>query len=98
MKEFKTLEDLKNDKTLQNLCKTEWEKVKVNGKEVIACGTNLAYEDTIWGGAYDIISEINKEFRLNLDTCEMASVIRDKILELMFLDYGIEFVDMYEEY
>ena len=98
MKEFKTLEELKSNRDLHKLCKTEWQKVKVNGKEVIACGTNLAYEDIIWGGAYDIISEINKEFRLNLDTCEIASVIRDKILELMFLDYGIEFVDIYEEY
>jgi len=100
MKTFNTLEELKADKELQNMSRYSSERVMLNGKEVIACRTNQGYEDIIWGGAYEMLEELNKkyDFRVDLDTCELASMVRDSVLDLLYEQYGIEFVDIFDEY
>lgn len=100
MKEFKNLAELKADKDLQTMGRYSSERVLLNGKEVIACRTNQGYEDIIWGSAYDMLEKLNKEYplKVDIDTCELASQIRDFVLDTLDEQYGIEFVDVFDEY
>ena len=99
MKEFKTEEELRADEELQSMGRYQWQKVKVNGEEVFACSTNQQYEDIIWGGVHEMLSELFEHFELKseFDASDYASDIRDKVLEMLD-DEGIKFVDVYEEY
>lgn len=100
MKEFKNLAELKADKELQTMSRYSSERVLLNGKEVIACRTNQGYEDIIWGNSYEMLEELNKKypFKVDIDTCELASQIRDFTLNALYEQYGIEFVDVFDEY
>lgn len=98
MLEFKTREELQNCEELQNMYRYEWQTVKLNEKEVIACTTNQQYEDIIWGGLYDIFEELNKYYELEISSSDFASTIRDEILERFEKSEGIEFVDVFDEY
>lgn len=100
MKEFNTLAELKADKELQNMGRYSSERVMLNGKEVIACRTNQGYEDILWGGAYELLEELNRKypFNVDIDTCDLASQTRDFILNALYEQYGIEFVDVFDEY
>lgn len=99
MKEFMTIKQMQNDEELQSMGRYQWQKVKVNGEEVFACSTNQQYEDIIWGGVHEMLSELFKHFELEgkFDASDYASDIRDNILE-MLEDEGIKFVDVCEEY
>lgn len=99
MKEFKTLEEMRDDEELQNMGRYQWQKVKLNGEEVFACSTDQQYEDIIWGGIYEMLSELFKYYELEseFDASDYASDIRDKVLE-MLEDEGVKFVDVYDEY
>lgn len=98
MLEFKTREELQNCEELQNMYRYEWQTVKLNGREVIACTTNQQYEDIIWGGLYDIFEELNKYYELEIPSSDFASTIRDEILERLEKSEEIEFVDVFDEY
>jgi hypothetical protein len=76
----------------------EWQTVKLNGKEVIACTTNQQYEDIIWGGLYEIFGELKEYYGLEISSSDFASTIRDEILERLEKSEGIEFVDVFDEY
>ena len=99
MKEFKTLEEMKNDEELQDMYKSEWQKVKVDGKEVFACTTNQQYEDIICSGIYDMLCNLFEHFELGGedDVPDFVPDIRDLILGNL-KENGIEFVDVYDEY
>lgn len=98
MLEFKTKEELQNCKELQNMGRYEWQTVKLNGKEVIACTTNQQYEDIIWGGAQQILTELSDYYEKDLYTGDLATDIRDFILARLESEYGLEFVDVFDEY
>lgn len=98
MLEFKTKEELQNCKELQSMGRYEWQTVKLNGKEVIACTTNQLYEDTIWGGAQQILTELSSYYKKDLYTGDLATDIRDFILARLESEYGLKFVDVFDEY
>ena len=97
MLEFKTKEELQNCKELQKMGRYQWQTVMLNGKEVIACSTNQQYEDIIWGGVYELLEKISKYYEREIDSVDIASDVRDYILEILENE-GIEFVDVYDEY
>lgn len=98
MLEFKTREELQNCEELQNMGRFEWEKVLLDGKEVFACTTDQQYEDIIWGGLFELLEDLNQYYRTEIDSSGLAADIRDVILERLEKDYGIEFVDVFDEY
>lgn len=98
MLEFKNVEELRGNKELQNMYRYEYKKVKLNGREVFACTTNQQYEDIIWGGVQDILEELDIHFGTKITRGDLATEIRDFILARLEYDYGIEFVDVFEEY
>ena len=97
MKEFKSIEELKNDESLKNMGRYCWEKVKLEGKEVFACTTNQQYEDIIWGGIYEMLNDLFKYYEVKNEPSDLSSDIRDFVLEKLE-EEGIEFVDVYDEY
>lgn len=98
MKEFKTIEELRNCEELQNMGRYEWQKVLLDGKEVIACTTNQQYEDIIWGGVYEILEQLNQKYRTKIVSSDLASEIRDEILERLEKYHDVSFVDIFDEY
>jgi len=98
MKEFKSIDELQDDKELQNMGRYCWEKVKLNGKEVFACTTDQQYEDILWGGAYEMLKELFEHFEIDkYDASDFSSDVRDFILARLE-EYGIRFVDVFDEY
>lgn len=100
MKEFKTVEELRNDEELQSMCRSEWRKVKLNGKEVYACTTDQQYEDIICSGIYEMIENLFEHFEISTEDLFISDFVpdmRDLILGNL-KENEIEFVDMYEEY
>lgn len=77
-----------------------------NGKHVL-CNTDLAFEDEIWNGAYDLAK--NMAICLKLyneekdDKCDdlfvdIASEVRDFILDSVLKGYNADIVFGYDEY
>ena len=100
MKEFKTVEELRNDEELKYMGRYQWRKVKLNGKEVYACTTDQQYEDIICGGIYDMLYNLFKHFDISTEDMFISDFIpdmRDLILGNL-KENGIEFVNVYEEY
>ena len=98
IKTFNSLEELQNDKELQCMGRYCWQKVKLEGKEVFACSTNQQYEDILWGGIHEIMTQLFDHFEIeDEDKGEYSSLARDYILELLE-ENGIKFVDVYDEY
>ena len=100
MKEFKTLEELRNDEELQYMGRYQWRKVKVNGKEVYACTTDQQYEDIICSGIYEMLENLFKHFEISTENLFISDFIpdmRDLIIGNL-KENEIEFVDVYEEY
>lgn len=98
MKEFNSLEELRDDKELQSMGRYCWKKVKLNGKEVFACTTNQQYEDIIWSETDEMLNHLFEHFGIVEDTTDLSSEIRDFVLERLEEEYGIELVDVYDEY
>ena len=100
MLEFNTVEELRNCKELQNMGRYENKKVKLAGKEVFACTTNQQYEDIIFDAVCDIVTRLNIQFGGRLIDCpeDISTDIRDTVLKLLKEKYGIEFVDVFEDY
>lgn len=99
MKEFNSVEELRNDEELQSLGRYSWQKVKLNGKEVFVCSTDQQYEDIVCAGVDEMLCDLFEHFGLseNHDTIDFIPDIRDFVLKKLKED-GIEFVDVYEEY
>ena len=102
MKEFKTVEEMRDDEDLQSMGRYQWQKVKVNGEEVFACSTDQQYEDIIWGGINETLEQLFKHFHISPEDnqdylTDLSSVVRDFVLERLE-ENGIEFVDVYDEY
>lgn len=99
MLEFNTVEELRSCKELQSMSRYENRKVKLAGKEVFACTTNQQYEDIIYDAACDIVTRLNLQFGKLFDCPEeIATDIRDVVLEKLKKDYDVLFVDVFEDY
>lgn len=98
MKDFSTLEELKNDPDLHAMGRYCWEKVLLQGKPVYACTTDEQYENILWGGVYELLTEFNQHFSIPKEPSgELCSEVRDLILERLE-EQGIELVDVFDEY
>ena len=100
MKEFKTVEELRNDEELQYMGRYQWRKVKLNGKEVYACTTDQQYEDIICSGIYEMLENLFEHFEISTEDLFISDFVpdmRDLILGNL-KENEIEFVDVYEEY
>ena len=98
IKNFESLEALKNDSELMDMDSYSWKKVLLKGKPVYVCTTNQQYEDILWGGTYDMLTEFNQHFQIPEEpSVELCSDVRDFILERM-QEQGIELVDVFDEY
>lgn len=95
--EFNNVKEIKDCEELQKLGKYEHTRVMLNGEEVIVCGTDMAYEDMIYGRSHLLISELNKRFDLEIDETNFATDLRDAVLSLLE-NYGVTFVDVFDEY
>ena len=97
-KNQKTLEELQDNKELQNMGRYEYQEVMLNGKKVIACTTNQQYEDIIWGGAQEILEELDDYYGTDIQSGDLATEIRDFILARLEDSYDMKFVDVFDEY
>lgn len=98
MLEFNTKEELQDCEELQNMGRYRWQVVKLNGKEVIACTTNQQYEDIIWSGAQEILEELSAYYEKDFYTGDLATEVRNFILAKLESEYGIRFVDVFDDY
>ena len=97
-KEFKTVEEMRNDEELQYMGRYQWQKVKIDGKEVFACTTDQQYENIICTGIDNMLCDLFEHFNLdNGDICDFIPDIRDLVIRNL-KENGIEFVNVYEEY
>lgn len=88
--------------------KRQYETILVNGKKKILCGTDMAYEESIWGNVYDIIKTMYEKFATpemieenDDDEClltDKTSEVRDSIIEWFEETMGVEFINVYDEY
>lgn len=98
IKNFESLEALKNDSELMGMERYSWKKVLLKGKPVYACTTNQQYEDILFGGTYDMLTEFNQHFQIPEEpSVDLCSDVCNFILERM-QEQGIEFVDVFNEY
>lgn len=106
IREFKTIEEAKEYG--KDFSKHQHELVLVDGKKKILCGTDLAFEDEIWGNMYDTLQFLYKNFisselieEKDEDEClltDKTSSLRDDILRWFEETMDVEFVIVYDEY
>lgn len=98
MLKFKTKKELQNCEELQNMCRYEWQIVKLNGEDVIACTTNQQYEDIVWGGINEMLEELMNYYEREDDITDITSEIRDYVYNKLEEVLRIKFVDVFDEY
>ena len=94
---FNTVEELRGSEELRRMGRYGWQKVKLGEEEVFACTTDQQYDDLIWGHAEALLKELFDRYGIKKDTCELATEVRDFLLEQLDRE-GIKFVDVFEEY
>ena len=103
MKEFKTLEEAKKWGESYFTSKRQYEQIKVDGKLVILCCTDLAYEDEVWNKAYELAILTAECFGFKPDKeddelMDEASGIRDYTIELIEQLYECSVEAVFDEY
>ena len=98
MLQFNSLDELRDCVELKKMHRYQFQKVMLNGKEVIACTTNQQYEDIIWGGVQEILEELDERYGTNIAEGDLASDTRNFILARLESEYGVEFVDVFTDY
>ena len=104
MKNFKTLEEAKD--YAKNFRKHQFEHVSIDGSSAILCGTDQAYEEELYGDAYQMVEDFCMKFAhepISEDDCsdfatDIATKIRDLILKEYEEEHETKFVDVYDEY
>ena len=106
MMSFNTIKEAKEYG--KNFSKHQYEMILVNGKKKILCGTDMAYEEDIWGNVYDIIKTMYERFTTpemleenDDDEClitDKTSEVRDSIIEWFEKTMDVEFINVYNEY
>ena len=83
----------------KSLGKYDKEIVSLNGKTIILCGTNLAYEDRISEIAENAITTALKEFGLKTSIgTDAVSELRESILMNLRSNFDMEIVEAVNEY
>jgi len=100
LREYSSVEEMRKDEELQNMGRYCHTKAKIAGKEVIVCTTNQQYDDLIWGTMYDLLISLNNEYDLKIGrlTNDIASELRDRVIEHLEDNFNVIFVDVFEEY
>ncbi len=99
LKEFKTEKEAKEYGERENFSKYQWERVIVDGKKTILCGTCIPYEDTFYPFAEELIERFfgdakEGEKESFFDEAEL----RDELLEVFEKYTGYEFLDVWDEF
>ena len=97
MKSFETESELlEYGKTLG---KRDMEKVLLNEKTVMLCGTNLSYEDALWATAEEALEKTVNLFGFNgkIET-DFVAEIRDILLKSVGSQFDFEVINATEEY
>lgn len=90
----------------KNFGKHQFEHVTIGTEKVILCGTDQAYEEQLWGDAYEMTKDFCMKFSIADETednfsdfaTDMATQIRDLVLEHYEKEFKTRFVDVCEEY
>ena len=98
MLNFNSIDELRKDEDLRRMNRYCHQRVKLKGKEVIACTTNQQYEDIIWGGAQDILEALDDRYGTKIADSDLATDIRDFILARLESEFDVKFVDVFTEY
>lgn len=106
IKSFNTIEEAKLYG--KNFGKYQYEMVLVDGEKKILCGTDMVYEEAIWGNVYEIIKTMYDRFTTpemleenDDDECMLVdetSEVRDHIIEWFEKTMDVEFICVYDEY
>lgn len=101
MKQFNTVEEAKEYGEI--FSKHQWEKVMVGSKEIILCGTDMAYEEEVWSDVYELLKSFVDKFgysedEIADDIVDKTSELRDEILEWFEKKTNTQFVDVCDEY
>ena len=86
--------------------KHQFEHVTIGEKSAILCGTDQAYEEELWGDAYQMVEDFCTKFSVQPTSEDehsdfataVATQIRDLILKEYEDEYKTKFVDVYDEY
>lgn len=86
-----------------NLHKYSYEPVSIDGKKYLLCCDNRVYEEEIWGVAYALLeNHANKVGRNNIPALfssnDLASELRDLIIDFIEKQSEVEYLDAFEEY
>lgn len=84
----------------------QFEHVSVDGNAVILCCTDKAYEEELWGDAFQMVSDFCEKFGPANKTeddysdfaTDLASKVRDLVIKEYEEQYHTKFVDAYDEY
>lgn len=86
--------------------KYQFEKIKVNSENVILCGTDQAFEEVLWGDAYEMVGDFCKKFGsadIKEDdysdfATDLASKIRDLVIKEYEEEHKVRFLNIWDEY
>ena len=106
MQTFNTIEEAKEYGKENHFKNYHFEKAKINSDDIILCGTDKAYEEELWGDAYQLISDFcNKFGETDIEeddysdfATDLASKIRDLVLSEYEKDQNVKFVNVWDEY
>ena len=93
----------------QHFGKYQYQHVKIANNNTILCGTDMAYEQTLYGDAQDIVENFINKFAtptllqnatLSKDqiTTAITTAVRDLVIEQFEEHFQTEFIDVYDEY
>ena len=100
---FKTMEEAKQYAMhMAKFNAYSFEEVIVSGKHIILCGTDKAYEEKLWSDAHKLAEDFCKGFlpsQYNACFCsDMATKIRDMLLEEYKKEFNVEFLAICNQY
>lgn len=103
MRVFETVEAAKEYGYNNGFSKYQSERVLIDGKKTLLCGTCLVYEDNLWGGMYETLKVMLETCQIEEDDCDgiitdKASVLRDNVIEWIEKEYDVQIVTVYDEY
>lgn len=103
MKIFNSIEEAKEE---LDLGKYEHEKIMVDGKEVVMCGTCLVYEDEVWNAARELFVTASDALGYQVkdgedyDDCYDygASLVRDAVIKAIEEVFDCKVEHQHDEY
>ena len=91
---FSTIEEAKEYSKENHFGNYHFEKAKVKEENIILCGTDKAYEEELWGDAYQLVCDFCKKFGKEEieedDYSDFATDLATKIRDLVLSEYEKE--------